>query len=50
MAEYLMGIDMGIDVGAGRVRTGLFDGDGNPVAPSSVEFGTSRPRPGWAEG
>jgi sugar (pentulose or hexulose) kinase len=44
--QYLMGTD----IGTGCVRTGLFDGQGNPVAFSSVDFGTSHPRPGWAEG
>ena len=41
---------MGIDIGTGDVRTGLFDGQGNPVAFSSVEFGTSHPRPRLGRG
>jgi FGGY-family pentulose kinase len=40
---------MGIDYGTGGVRVGLFDVEGTPAAIHGVEFGTSYPRPGWAE-
>jgi FGGY-family pentulose kinase len=43
--QYLMGID----IGTGGVRVGLFDREGHPAGFSSVEFATSHPRPGWAE-
>jgi FGGY-family pentulose kinase len=43
--QYLMGID----IGTGGVRVGLFDRYGSPAGFSSVEFSTSHPRPGWAE-
>jgi len=47
MAEgpYLMGIDLG----TGGVRVGVFDREGTPVGIHGVEFETSYPRPGWAE-
>ncbi len=40
---------MGIDYGTGGVRVGLFDREGVPAVFHAVEFGTSHPRPGWAE-
>ncbi len=47
MAEgpYLLGIDFG----TGGVRVGIFDCEGTPRIFHGVEFGTSHPRPGWAE-
>jgi FGGY-family pentulose kinase len=44
-APYLMGID----VGTGGVRVGLFDRQGSPAVFSAVEFATHHPHPGWAE-
>ncbi len=44
-APYLMGID----VGTGGVRVGLFDRHGSPAVFSAVEFATHHPHPGWAE-
>ena len=40
---------LGIDYGTGGCRVGIFDGKGNPAIFHSVEFGTSYPRPAWAE-
>jgi len=44
-APYLMGIDLG----TGGLRVGLFDREGTPVGFHGVEFPTLHPRPGWAE-
>jgi len=44
-APYLMGIDLG----TGGVRVGLFDREGSPAVFHAVEFATDHPRPGWAE-
>jgi FGGY-family pentulose kinase len=44
-APYLMGID----VGTGGVRVGLFDRQGSPAVFHAVEFATHHPHPGWAE-
>jgi FGGY-family pentulose kinase len=40
---------MGIDYGTGGVRVGIFDREGMPAVFHALEFGTSHPRPGWAE-
>ena len=40
---------LGIDYGTGGVRVGIFDREGNPLVFHGVEFGTSYPRPAWAE-
>jgi FGGY-family pentulose kinase len=40
---------MGIDVGTGGVRVGLFDGEGTPAGFHAVGVATDHPRPGWAE-
>lgn len=40
---------MGIDVGTGGVRVGIFEPDGHPIGFSSVPYETRYPRPGWAE-
>ena len=40
---------LGIDYGTGGCRVGIFDADGTPSIFHSVEFGTSYPRPAWAE-
>jgi FGGY-family pentulose kinase len=44
-APYLMGID----VGTGGVRVGLFDRQGSPAVVHAVGFATHHPHPGWAE-
>src|SRR4029450_6356182 len=44
-APYLMGID----VGTGGVRVGLFDRQGSPAVFHAVELPTRHPHPGWAE-
>ncbi len=44
-APYLMGID----IGTGGVRVGVFDRKGEAVVFNGVEHGTRFPRPGWAE-
>jgi FGGY-family pentulose kinase len=44
-APYLMGIDLG----TGGVRVGLFDRQGSPAAFHAAELPTHHPRPGWAE-
>jgi FGGY-family pentulose kinase len=44
-APYLMGID----IGTGGVRVGLFDRQGSPAVFHAVEFATHHPHPGWAE-
>jgi sugar (pentulose or hexulose) kinase len=44
-APYLMGIDLG----TGGVRVGLFDREGSPAVFHAVEFATDHPQPGWAE-
>ena len=44
-APYLMGIDLG----TGGVRVGLFDREGSPVAFRAEEWETRHPHPGWAE-
>ena len=43
--QYLMGID----IGTGGVRVGIFDREGMAVVFHGVEHGTRFPRPGWAE-
>ena len=40
---------LGIDYGTGGVRVGIFDREGNPSIFHGEEFGTSYPRPAWAE-
>ncbi len=40
---------MGIDLGTGGVRVGLFDREGSPVGFRAVEWETRHPQPGWAE-
>ena len=40
---------VGIDYGTSGVRVGIFDREGIPAVFHSVEFGTSYPRPAWAE-
>lgn len=40
---------MGIDVGTGGVRAGIFDSDGAPIGFSSSELRIHHPHPGWAE-
>jgi FGGY-family pentulose kinase len=40
---------LGIDLGTGGVRVGIFDTEGTPLVFHSVEFETQHPRPGWAE-
>ena len=40
---------LGIDYGTGGCRVGIFDVHGNPSIFHSIEFGTSYPRPAWAE-
>jgi FGGY-family pentulose kinase len=40
---------MGIDYGTGGCRVGIFDRAGEAVAFHGVEFGTTYPRPAWAE-
>jgi FGGY-family pentulose kinase len=44
-APYLMGIDLG----TGGVRVGLFDREGSPVVFRAEEWETRHPHPGWAE-
>ena len=44
-APYLMGIDLG----TGGVRVGLFDRQGSPAVFHAVELTTRHPRPGRAE-
>lgn len=44
-AQYLLGIDLG----TGGARAGVFDVAGYPKATYSTEWGTSYPRSGWAE-
>jgi FGGY-family pentulose kinase len=44
-APYMMGIDLG----TGGVRVGLFDREGSPAVFHAVEFATDHPQPGWAE-
>ena len=44
-APYLMGIGLG----TGGVRVGLFDRQGSPAVFQAVEFPNHHPRPGWAE-
>lgn len=43
--EYLMGID----AGTGSVRVAIFDTEGNNLAYSVAEYGTTFPQSGWAE-
>jgi len=45
VAPYLVGIDLG----TGGVRVGLFDRQGSPAVFQAVEFPNHHPRPGWAE-
>ena len=40
---------MGIDVGTGSVRVGIFDLQGNAVSMATATYLTSTPRNGWAE-
>jgi FGGY-family pentulose kinase len=40
---------MGIDVGTGSVRVGIFDVLGRPVAFATKNHSTTHPKPGWAE-
>ena len=40
---------VGIDHGTSGARVGIFDREGTPAVFQSVEFGTSYPRPAWAE-
>ncbi len=40
---------LGIDVGTGSLRAGLFDLSGRPCAYYDIAYSTSYPRPGWAE-
>jgi sugar (pentulose or hexulose) kinase len=40
---------LGMDIGTGGVRVGIFDRKGTPVVFEGVEFETHHPRPGRAE-
>ena len=40
---------LGMDIGTGGVRVGIFDRKGTPVVFEAVEFETRHPRPGRAE-
>ena len=40
---------LGIDIGTGGVRVGVFDPEGKPVVFTGREFALEHPRPGWAE-
>ena len=40
---------LGIDLGTGSVRAGLYSGSGTPLAAREEPVATAHPRPGWAE-
>lgn len=40
---------LGMDIGTGGVRVGIFDRKGTPIVFEGVEFETHHPRPGRAE-
>ena len=40
---------MGIDYGTESCRVAIFDLEGTPIGMAAVPYGTSHPRPGWAE-
>ena len=40
---------LGLDIGTGSLRAGLFDLEGNAIASDSQDYETAHPRPGWAE-
>ena len=40
---------MGIDFGTESCRVAIFDLQGTPIGMAATPYGTSHPRPGWAE-